>query len=53
MIYYLMLVDGAGLLTLRAVETTVSAFKQNGVAAVDGYMVTCYITSLPDAGTTE
>ena len=39
MIYYLMLVDGAGLLTLRAVETTVSAFKQNGVAAVDGYML--------------
>ena len=39
MIYYLMLLVGAGLLTLRAVETTVSAFKQNGVAAVHGYML--------------
>ena len=36
---YLMKVVGAGLLTLHAVETTVSAFKQNGVAAVDGYML--------------
>ena len=36
---YLMLLVGAGLSTLHAVETTVSAFKQNGVAAVDGYML--------------
>ena len=36
---YLMKVVGAGLLTLHAVETTVSAFKQNGVAAIDGYML--------------
>ena len=36
---YLMKVVGAGLLTLHAVETTVSAFKQNGVAAVHGYML--------------
>ena len=41
---------GAGLLTLHAVETIVSAFEQKGVAA---FMVTCYITSLPDAVTTE
>ena len=49
---YLMLLVGAGLLTLRAVVTTVSAFKQNGLGWLQ-LMVTCYITSLPDAVTTE
>ena len=36
-----MMAIGAGLLTLHAVETIVSAFEQKGkgVAAVDGYML--------------
>ena len=38
MIFFMMAI-GAGLLTLHAVETIVSAFEQKGVAAVDGYML--------------